>query len=241
MKTKYLNAQKKILETIPVNPFELTTAGISELKKNIIVSIVSLAACMSMSLIVLRWVFSSEGMAADGLTVMFLKLATYLALLFVSLFFMSKSTDYVLGTGIYWRLSVSDELQDEWELAQKHRSYTKAFEYVIYGAAFLFILALIYCGVVFAMTGALPNPPSFGVSVITAALLIYISALAPLMNIAWTLTPIEPDGGSEKTKMPQKRKRVDPLTPKQKKLKFLWQWSPIVVGLILGISIGLNT
>jgi len=66
MKTKYLNAQKKILENIPVNPFELTAAGIAELKRNIIVSIVSFAACMIMSLIVLRWTFSSEGMASDG-------------------------------------------------------------------------------------------------------------------------------------------------------------------------------
>jgi len=241
MKTAYLNAQKKILENIPVNPFELTAVGIAELKKNIIVSILSLAACMIMSLIVLRWVFSSESMASDGLTFMFVKLAAYLGLLFTSLFFMSRSTDYVLGTGIYWRLSVSDELQDEWELAQKHRSYTKAFEYVIYGAALLFILALIYCGIVFALKGALPNPPSFGVSVVTAALLIYISALAPLINIAWTLTPIEPADRIEKAAKPQKRKPDNPLTPRQKKLKRLWQWSPIVVGLILGISIGLNT
>lgn len=241
MKTAYLNAQKKILENIPVNPFELTAAGIAELKKNIIVSILSLAACMIMSLIVFRWVFSFEGMAADGLTFMFMKLAAYLGLLFVSLFFMSRSSDYVLGTGIYWRLSVSDELQDEWELAQKHRSYTKAFEYVIYGAALLFILTLVYCGVIFAMTGALPNPPSFGVSVIIASLLIYISALAPLINIAWTLTPIEPADRTEKTAMPQKRKPVNPLTPKQKKLKRLWQWSPIVVGVVIGVSVVLNT
>ena len=240
MKTKYLNAQKKILETIPVNPFELTAAGISELKKNIIISIVSLAACMSMSLIVLRWVFSSEEMAVDGLTVMFLKLAAYLGLLFVSLFFMSKSTDYVLGTGIYWRLSVSDELQDEWELTQKHRSYTNAFEYVIYGAAFLFILALIYCGVVFAMTGALPNPPSFGVSIIIAALLIYISALAPLIIIAWTLTPIDDFGSINESTSPQKRQRVNPLTPKQKKLKLLWQLGPIIIGLVAGVALALN-
>jgi len=169
---------------------------------------------------------------------MFLKLAIYLTLLFTSLFFMSRSSDYVLGTGIYWRLSVSDELQDEWELAQKHRSYTKAFEYVIYGASLIFILALVYCGVVFAMTGALPNPPSFGVSVITAMLLIYISALAPLINIAWTLTPIETAETLDKSVLSQKRQPVNPLTPKQKKLKRLWQLSPIVVGLVVGLVVG---
>lgn len=241
MKTKYLNAQKKFLENIPINPFELTAAGIAELKKNIIVSIGSLAACMIMSLIVFRWTFSSEGMPSEGLTVLFLKLAIYLALLFTSLFFMSKSSDFVLGTGIYWRLSVSDELQDEWELAQKHRSYSKAFEYVIYGAALLFILALIFCGATIAFTGALPNPPSFGVSVIAAILLIYISALAPLINIAWTLTPIESVDTSDKSAVPQKRQRVEPLTPKQKTLKLLWQWGPIFVGLVAGVGVVLNT
>ena len=236
IKNQYINAQKEILKSIPVNPYELTKGGIRELKTSILVSIVSLAICMGMSLAVMRWTFSSEGMAADGLTLMFGKLGVYLTLLLGSLFAMSKSTDYLLGTGLYWRLSVSDELQDEWELAQKRRSYSRAFEYVIYGAAALFLLVLIYCGLTYAFSGALPSPPSFGVSVIIAIMLIYISALAPIINIAWTLTPIEEGSTGSGRAAPNKRKRVEPLTPKQKWLKRLWQWGPVVFGLIVGIS-----
>lgn len=236
IKNQYINAQKEILKTIPVNPYELTEVGIRQLKTSILVSIVSLAACMGMSLALMRWTFSSEGMAADGLTLMLVKLGVYLALLFASLFVMSKSTDYLLGTGLYWRLNVSDELQDEWELAQKRRSYSKAFEYVIYGAAALFLLVLIYCGIVYAFSGNLPSPPSFGVSVIIAFMLIYISAVAPIINIAWTLMPIEEGSTESGRAAPNKRKRVEPLTPKQKWLKRLWQWGPVVLGLIVGIS-----
>jgi len=240
IKTQFIKAQEGILKSIPVNPYELTAVGIRQLKTSILVSIFSLTSCFSMSLVVLRWTFSSEGMAADGLTPMFVRLAVYLTVLFGSLFAMSKSTDYLLGTGLYWRLSASDELQDEWELAQKRRSYTRAFEYVIYGASGLFVLVLAYCGVVYGFTGELPSPPSFGVSVIVAITLIYVSALAPIINIAWTLEPIEEDGSHAHRPERSKRVRVEPLTTKQKWLKRLWQWGPIVLGLIVGISWAAN-
>ena len=241
IKDQYINAQKEILKSIPVNPYELTEVGIRQLKTSILVSIISLAACMFMSLALMRWTFSEEGMAAQGLTVMFIKLGAYLAVLFTSLYAMRKSTDYLLGTGLYWRLSVSDELQDEWELAQKRRSYSKAFEYVIYGAAALLLLTLIYSGILYALSGGLPSPPSFGVSLIVATLLIYISALAPIINIAWTLAPIEDDGSQRHKVSPSKRERLEPLTAKQMWLKRLWQWGPIVMGLAIGIGWAMNT
>jgi len=240
IKNQYIKVQKEILKTIPVNPFELTDVGIRHLKNSILVSLISLPVCLVMSLVTFRWALSPEGTATEGLMAMFVKLAGLLIILFGSLFAMSKSTDYLLGTGLYWQLSVSDELQDEWALTQKRRSYSKAFEYVIYGAAAIFVLVLAYCGIAYAFTGALPPPPSFGVSVIIAGSLIYVSALAPIINIAWTLAPIEDDGSYVERVKPLKRERTEPLKPKQTWMKRLWQWGPIVLGLLVGVSWAVN-
>jgi len=240
LKRSYINVQKEILKTIPVNPYELTEKGIQELRKSILFSILSLAVCMIVSLILFRWAFGSESMATDGFPIMFGKLAGYLSCLVVALWGLNKSTDYLLGTGLYWQLSVSDELQDEWELAQKRRAYSKAFEWIIYGAAGMFLAILAICGGVYAVTGALPSPPSFGVWVVACFMLIYVSALTPIIYIAWTLSPIEDESIIDRPKA-SKRERIEPLTSKQKRLKHLWTWGPIAVGLVVGILIALNS
>lgn len=240
-KKQYIMAQKELLEAIPVNPYELTEQGIRELRKSIVVSVLSLAVCLVMSLVVIRWALAPDGMASSGLTFMFGKLVGLLAILLLALWGLSKSSDYLLGTGLYWQLSVSDELQDEWELAQKRRSYTKAFEYVLLGACALFVLMLVYCGLYYAFNGALPNPPSFGVSLIIFGMLIYIAALAPIIHIAWTLVPIEvEEGASGRPVTRQKGQRAKPLTQKQKWLKRLWSWGPIFIGAIIGVTWAMN-
>jgi hypothetical protein len=236
MKQTYLDAQTKILESIPMNPFELTEAGIKSLRRNVLLSIASLAFCMFMSLITFRW--SATGTAditREGLPMMFAQLGGLLFLLFGSLWVMSKSTDALLATGLYWRISVSDELQDEWELAQKRKSYAKAFEYVVYGLALLFIAVLAFCGLYRLIAGSLPAAPGFGVTAITAGLLIYVIALAPLIHLAWTLDPIEDEALPSGEVMTRKPKRETPLTPKEKRLKRLWSWGPVVLGGVIGI------
>lgn len=241
MKKAYFDAQTKILESIPMNPFELSEAGIKSLRRNVLLSITSLAICMFMSQALTRWsTTGTADMTRDGLPQMFAELGGLLFLLFGSLWVMHKSTDALLATGLYWRISVSDELQDEWELAQKRKSYAKAFEYVVYGLAVLFIVVLAFCGIYRLIAGTLPAAPGFGVTVIIAGLLIYVIALAPLIHLAWTLEPIEDETLQSGEPMTRKPKRERPLTVKEKWLRRLWSWGPIVIGAIVGVTWALN-
>ena len=57
-----METEKEMLKAIPVNPYELTEVGIRDLRKTILVGILSLAVCMVMSLILFKWVFGSAGM-----------------------------------------------------------------------------------------------------------------------------------------------------------------------------------
>lgn len=235
-----METEKEMLKAIPVNPYELTEVGIRDLRKTILVGILSLAVCMVMSLILFKWVFGSAGMGSEGLTVMLLKLGGYLSILFLSVWGLNKSSEYLFGTGLYWRLMASDALQDEWELAQKRRSYAKAYEYVLRGICIIFLLTLLYCGVYFALNRTLPAPPSFGVSLIVSVMLINIAALTPIIHVAWTLAPIEDEGASYKrsiSPIPSPfLERTESLTSRQKWLKHIWNWSPVIIGGIIGYT-----
>lgn len=238
LRKEYLDAQKKILDSIPMNPFELTQAGLDGLRKNIILSILSMSVLFSLVYLGFSGGFSQIKTIFGDSTAMHLSvLGAYLGALILALYIMSKSTDYVLATGLYWRISVSDELQDEWELEQKRKSYVKAFEYVIYGMGALFLLTLCYCGLFWLIVGSLPQGLGLMASSFLFVTFIFVASMTPLIYLAWTLEPIEDDAATNRTVVAKKPKRDKPLTKREKRLKMLWDYSPYVVGGIAGVWI----
>ena len=236
LKQSSLSWQKKALDAFPMNPQELTPDGLSQLRRNAIVSILSVAACFVLCLISVRWTRQIPAVIEQhGVAIMFLQLGAILAGLFGTLWVVTKSSDGLLASGLYWRANVSDELQDEWELAQKHRSNAKAFEYVLLGLVAVFFSILAYCGLHKVFTGALPSPPSFGVWVVACLIGIYVISLAPLLHLAWTLEPMDTDDVEAASPERVSQRCEIPLTAEQARLKWLWNWGPLLAGAAFGV------
>ena len=235
LKQASINMQKQALSTFPLNPYELTENGIRDLRRNTVLSVVSFAACLGLTLAAFRLIPTFGVVAqAHGLGMMFLLAIVLVASLLGSLWVMSKSSDALMATGLFWRANVSDELQDEWEIARKRESYAKAYEYVLYGVVLLFLGTLAVCGVHKLVVGTLPPAPRFGTWVVIASVLIYIASVAPMLHLALTLQPIEGEP-SETLSAPRKPQGETPLSPNQKRLKWLWQWGPVVIGVVCAV------
>jgi len=201
LKQLWIDFEKKAYDEAPVNPYELTAEGLSELRKSIIVSTLSLAALSFTILFFFRYgSFSEWGRqigreigGGDGSFLPILFFLAFLGLLFGSSHMFGKSIDRLAETGLWMRLSVSDRLQDEWEMTEKRKSYTFAYNSVFLALIFLFVLWLIACGGHYAAVGSLPPPPRFGTVVVLSIVALWMMTLAPMAYTAWTLDPVNPE------------------------------------------------
>ena len=240
-KEKYLDWQKKTLKEAPLRPYELTAEGLGLLRRNIIISTLSLMAVVAFIIIFIRVLnndlFPRESISSG------LRLAVFFGLMFGiwgTGSVLSKSTDYLIDTGLWWRLSVDDALQDEWEKAQKYRSNSVSFDWLVTILAIIFVVWLIVCTISYLAFRSLPPLPPFDVNVGLMLSALYAIAVMPLIHAAWTIEPIVDDEASEEDMKPLVKAKPAPepkpvLTTKQKWVKRFWGLVPYGVGIFIGL------
>lgn len=239
IKTKYMKWQEKTLRETPLRPYELTADGLALLRRNILLSIVSLAATaalISVAVSKFRDQFIFQEQLSPGFQLI-LTAAIFLGLIAGGRV-LDKSTGYLMETGLWWRLSVSDNLQDEWERGQKHLSGSRSYEWLVAGLAGLFVVWIIATIISYLVNGAAIPMPSLYVSVPLAIVVLWGVSLMPLVHTAWTLDPILDDEASPEDMTPHiVNADVPEETPKPKKSwgKRLLDMSPYIVGLLFGI------
>lgn len=241
IKQRWIDFEKKQYDEAPLSPYELTAKGLSELRKSIVVSIVSLTVLSFTILGFIRHGSFSEwgyqiGLAIGGDEGSFLPVLFFLAffgLLFGSSHLFGKSTDRLAETGLWIRLAVSDELQDEWELTEKRKSYTYAYNAIGSALVAAFFIWLIVCAVHYAAAGTLPPPPRFGTVVVFSILTIWMLSLVPLAYTAWTLKPVDEDEVDGSIVKPEPVVK-SPLTTKQKMLKHVSTLAIVLIFFALG-------
>lgn len=190
LKEKYIEFEKKQLLKFAFSPYELTDKGLKNLRKNIVIHIIS---TMSFITAILLGLNHFPNLSFSTLSSPFVLVAV-VAVICVSLKFITISSEYLTETGLWWRISVSDDLQDEWELAMKHKAQSAAFEY-----SYIFIWSAVIiwgvtCFVSYITTRSMPPMPPMSVVFWCVFCLAYIMILLPLVFIAWTLDPIQSDG-----------------------------------------------
>jgi len=248
LKQRWLNFEKKHYDEAPINPYELTAEGLSELRKSIIVSTLSLAALSFTILFFFRHgSFSEWGRqigreigGGDGSFLPILFFVAFLGLLFGSSHMFGKSIDRLAETGLWMRLNVSDELQDEWELTEKRKSYTFAYNGIIMVVTCIFFLWLIACGAHYAAAGTLPSPPRFGTVVVLSIVALWMMTLAPMAYTAWTLDPVEAEDVDGPIVKPESIVEP-PLTAKQKLRKHGTTLAIFVVFFAVGYFFATNS
>jgi len=240
-KEKYLDWQKKTLKEAPLRPYELTAEGLGLLRRNIIISTLSLVAVVAFIIIFIRVLnndlFPRESISGG------LRLSVFFGLMFGiwgAGTVLSKSTDYLIETGLWWRLSVDDELQDEWEKAQKYRSNSVSFDWLVMILAIIFAVWLIVCTISYLTFRSLPPLPPFDVNVGLMLSALYAIGVMPLIHAAWTIDPIVDDEASEEDMKPLVKTKPVPepkpvLTGKQKWVKRIWDLTPYIVGILIAV------
>ena len=247
IKQRWMEFEKKHYDEAPLNPYELTAEGLAETRKSIMISTLSLAALLLTILGFFRHgSFSKWGEAigreiggGEGSFLPVLFFLAFFGLLFGSLHFFSKSTDTLIETGLWMRLNVSDELQDEWELTEKRKSYTYAYNGVALAITCLFFFWLIVCAVHYAAIGTLPSPPRFGTVVVLSILAIWMLSLAPMAYTVWTLKPVDVDDVDGPILKPAPAIKP-PLTTKQKMLKYGLTLAIVLIFFSLGYYVAIN-
>jgi len=196
IKAKFMKWQADSLRKAPLRPFELGESGLADLRRNIVISVVTLALLMTISLFLIRGVTGRFNPDVNGV-VSLLIFAGLMMSLFVTYKIFDKSSDVVVNSGLYWRISVDDTLQDEWEIAQKHKAQSMSFEWIMWG--FVGLLGL--WGALSAIEGltgwTLMVVPSFGVSVVIAITALYALSLLPLIYTCSTIGPISDEDLAE--------------------------------------------
>jgi len=245
LKQRYIELEKSVLKDAVFSPYELTPAGISELRKNIIVSILSLATICFLLLYFIRggtpydWGYKiGQGIAVGSWWPLVYSIA-FFVVLFGASRLLARSFNGLTETGLFLRTSVSDELQDEWELAQKHKSFTAAYEYLSWAVVTMFLGGLVVCGVYYFIIGTLPAPPRFGTVVCLFIVGIWVLSVLPISYLAWTLEPIEADGIDGPITKPVKP-APPVLTTKQKWKKRFSDALPFAFGGIVGVLWAIN-
>jgi len=132
IKAKFMKWQADSLRKAPLRPFELAESGLADLRRNIVISIVTLALLMTISLFLIRGVTGRFNPDVSGV-VSLLIFAGLMTSLYVTYKFFDKSSEGVVNSGLYWHISVDDTLQDEWEITQKHKAQSKSFEWLMWG------------------------------------------------------------------------------------------------------------
>lgn len=247
-KQRYVEFEKKSLEDAVFSPYELTQAGLNDLKRTIVMSIVALTLFCLIILMFARhgsfydWGYSiGQAFAGhpDGSYLPLLYGAITLTVFLGTLKVFTKACEALTETGLFMRVSVSDALQDEWEIAQKRKSFAFAYEAVGIALVTAFIVSLLVCLGHIALVGDLPKPPRFGTAVVISIVTIWTYCLLPISYLAWTLEPVEEDSlDGPITKPAPKPKPV--LTGKAKWKKRFWDLLPYAVGLAIGVTWALN-
>lgn len=239
LKGQYMQWQKDALKDAPLQPYELSAQGLSDLRRNIVTSLTSFAAVLTLVILFYRMLIGDIVPEVDGRSgsryIAFFVLCG--AIVFTARI-SEKSTDHILKTGLYWRISVSDELQDEWELRQKNRSGAKSFEWFLIGLVAVFGLWILISGLSYIIVGHLPSAPPFDVILAIGLAVIYGLSLMPLIHTAWTLEPIT-DETSDNDMQPVSEaiERPKPiLPPKQKWWKRIFGSLPYVIGVAIGVG-----
>jgi len=243
IKAKYMKWQSDTLRETPLNPYELGQSGLADLRRNIVISVVSFAILMTLALFFIRRLtgqFYPDVSQGVSLTIFIGLLISFYA----TFKFFDKSSEVLMKSGLYWRISVDDKLQDEWEIAQKHKAQSKSFEWVMWGGLGAFVLWL-GLRVVEGLSGwTLLVMPSFGVSLVIAITALYTLSLLPLIYTSYTVAPINDDDIAELVAERANDEIKDttpidlltaPLTKRQKWVKRFWAVSPYILGGFVGV------
>jgi len=242
IKAKFMKWQADSLRDTPLRPFELGESGLADLRRNIVISVVTLALLMTISLFLIRGVTGRFNPDVSGV-VSLLIFAGLMTSLYVTYNVFDKSSEGVVNSGLYWRISVDDTLQDEWEITQKHKAQSKSFEWLMWG--FVGVLALwVVLSAIEGLTGwTLLAVPSFGVCCVIAITALYALSLLPLIYTCSTIEPISDEDlaeliaerRAEETETATPDKPQVPLTAKQKWMKRAGDLSPYIVGILIAM------
>lgn len=243
IKAKYMKWQADTLRVTPLRPYELGESGLAELRSNIVISVITLAILSTIALLFIRRItgrLDPDFSAGVGLLISVALVICF----YVTFKFFDKSSEIVMNSGLYWRISVDDTLQDEWENEQKHKAQSKSFEWLMWGFVGMFCLWVVLSAIE-GLTGlTFLGVPSFGVCVVIAITGLYALSLLPLIYTCWTVEPISDD---DVTELIAERKAEEielaasieppeaPLTGKQKWVKRIWDLSPYVVGILIAV------
>ena len=246
LKKRYIEFEKQLLADTQFSPYELTARGLKDLRRNLAINFVSLAV---MCVLILQWIRQGsfydlgynigQKIGQSGSFLPIIPAIIFLVILFLSFRFFLKTLEDITETGLFMRVSVSDELQDEWELEQKRKSFSAVYEIIVFAMIGLFICVLLFSGIHYLVVDRLPNPPRFGTGVVASILAMWAYSLSPITYLAWTLKPIKDDGIEGPISKPRKAEKPPKpvLTGAAKWKKKAWDWSPYFVGACFGVWI----
>ncbi|MDB2439358.1 hypothetical protein N9W89_11635 [Hellea sp.] len=243
IKAKYMKWQADALRKTPLRPHELGESGLAELRRDIVTSVVTLAILSTIALLFIRRItgrLNPDFSAGVGLLIF----GALLICFYVTFKFFDKSSEGVVNSGLYWRISVDDTLQDEWEIAQKHKAQSTSFEWLMWGFVGMFGLWVAFSAIE-GLTGlTLLGVPSFGVCVVIAITGLYALSLLPLIYTCWTVEPISDEDLAEliAERSVEEAELAAPVEPpkaplagKQKWVKRIWDLSPYIVGILIAL------
>lgn len=249
IKAKFMKWQVDTLRDTPLRPYELGESGLAELRLNIVISVVTLGLLLTTCLFLIRSVTGRFNPDVSGL-VSLLILAGLMTSLYVTYKFFDKSSEHLANSGLYWRISVDDTLQDEWEIAQKHKAQSMSFEWLMWGLVGVLGLWVVLSAVEGLTGWTLMTLPSFGVGLVMAITGLYGLSMLPLIDTCSTIKPISDEELAEliaertaedtetaaltETAAPVETPKA-PLTGKQKWMKRVGDISPYGVGILIAV------
>jgi len=234
LKAKYKKWQEDSLRDVPLHPYELSAKGLSDIRRNVIISSLTLALVLALVILFYRMLIGDILPKEEvGSAIRFGLFFAFCAAIFFVARILEKSCDHVLNTGLMWRIAADDEFLDEWEIAQKHRSSAVSYEWLAYAIIGLFCLWLIVSLIALIALGhVLPLPP-FDVNIAIGIVFIYVMSTLPLIHTAWTLEPmIDDEASPEDMQRPSpavKASTTEAKTPKSWGHR-VWDIVPVVVG-----------
>jgi len=239
LKTKYKNWQKDALRYTPLHPYELSEKGLSDIKRNVIKSILSLALVLALVILFYRMLIGDILPPNDENKVLRICLFfVFCGVISVTARISEKSSDHIMNTGLMMRIAVDDEFLDEWEVAQKHRSSAASYEWLANAIIGMFCLWLIVSFIAFMAVGhVLPLPP-FDVNIAIGIVFIYIMSTLPLIHTAWTLEPmIDDEASAEGMRPPSAVEKALKAAKKEPKSwgKRILGFTPFIVGGFIGV------
>lgn len=237
LKEKYIKFQENRLLEAVFHPRELTRSGLKALRKNIVIHTISFIGFITALLLGYHHFPSLDSSTSSSIVAVF----ALVAIIFTSLKFFASSGEYLTETGLWWRISVDDSLQDEWELSMKHKAQSAAFEYSCWFLWGSIIVWAIICMVSYLAFKSRPPMPPMSVVLWGVFSLAYVMNLLPLIFIAWTLDPIETEGEDLSlvedidNNLHSKAVKPPPANPQSKWIKYSLSVAPYVVGIIMSV------